>query len=156
MEALLMHALRFLSLLLATLLLTGCGGSNLQPLTGTVTLDGKPLADAAISFIPVEGGRPASGNSDADGKFTIASYTAGDGLPPGSYKVTIVKINTKKQAQAAVSEEGDQTPENAAMGAMEQGVSFLTPVKYSSPLTTDLVVDVTPGMEPVQLHIASK
>ncbi|MCC9605854.1 carboxypeptidase-like regulatory domain-containing protein [Blastopirellula sp. JC732] len=151
-----MHALRIFGLLLITALVSGCGDSKLQPLQGSVTLDGEPLADAAISFSPVEGGRPASGKSDAGGQFTIASYTANDGLPPGSYKVTIVKISTKKQAEAAPSEDENETPENAAMGNIEQGVTFITPIKYSSPLTTDLIVDVAPGMEPVKLDITSK
>ncbi|PQO36442.1 carboxypeptidase-like regulatory domain-containing protein [Blastopirellula marina] len=152
-----MHLQRTFGLLLVAFLFAGCGGNALQPLQGTVTLDGQPLADAAVSFSPVAGGRPASGKTDADGKFTLASFTAGDGLPVGSYKVTIVKIDTKKQAQAAPSSEEDgDAPESAAMGAVEQGVSFVTPVKYSSPLTSDLVVDVKPDMEPVLLEISSK
>lgn len=148
---------RIFGLLLVALSLTGCGGDGLQPLQGTVTLDGQPLADAAVSFSPVEGGRPASGKTDADGKFVLASFKAGDGLPVGSYKVTIVKIDTKQQAQAAPESAGDgDSPESAAMGAVEQGVTFVTPIKYSSPLTTDLVVDVQPNMAPVKLEIQSK
>ncbi|EAQ81827.1 carboxypeptidase-like regulatory domain-containing protein [Blastopirellula marina] len=144
-----------LSLLLIAAIQLGCSGGGLQPLQGTVTLDGQPLADAAISFSPVTGGRPATGKTDADGQFTLASYTAGDGLPAGSYKVTIVKIATKRQAQAAPSN-SEELSETQSLGNLEQGVSFVTPVKYSSPATTDLIVDVTPGMEPVLLEIKSK
>lgn len=150
-----MLVLRSLCLFLTAAALVGCSSDGLQPLQGTVTLDGKPLEGAAISFSPIEGGRPATGKTDADGKFTLASYKAGDGLPAGSYKVTVVKLDAKRQAQAAPSTDENST-EPQAMGNLEQGVSFVTPVKYSSPATTDLIVDVAAGMEPVLLEIKSK
>ncbi len=43
----------FLWLLVAALVVTtGCSKSDLIPVTGTVTLDGKPLDGAAVSFVP--------------------------------------------------------------------------------------------------------
>ncbi len=134
--------------------LAGCSGSNMLPVEGTVTLDGEPLEGAAISFVPAEGGRPCTGQTDADGHFTLASYVAGDGVPPGEYKVTIVKLDTRRQAEAAPVEDGTEGEEEV-MGKVEQSAKFLTPMKLASPATTDLKVEVSPGMEPVQIDLKS-
>ena len=149
---------RLLSVCCVLGLLLGCTGNAMLPVQGTVMLDGQPLEGAAIGFIPAEGGRPATGKTDAQGHFTLASFTANDGLPPGSYKVTVTKVEVGRAAQAAPSSRDAEEAggESTAMGRIDQGVKFLTPVKYSSPLTTDLVVEVGPGMEPVKLDLRSK
>ena len=61
---------------------------NLSPVTGTVTLDGKPLADAYVNFAP-ENARPSSGQTDADGVFTLTFNDQLDGAAVGTHKVTI-------------------------------------------------------------------
>ncbi|QDU77957.1 hypothetical protein Pan97_50360 [Bremerella volcania] len=134
--------------------LLGCSGNGMLPVEGTVTLDGQPLDGAAISFVPAEGGRPSTGQTDDQGHFTLASYTAGDGVPPGEYKVTVVKLDTRRQAEAAPVEEGTEADQQV-MGNIEQAVKFLTPMKYSSPATTDLKVEVKANMEPVQIDLKS-
>ncbi len=139
--------------------LVGCSGSDRQPVQGTVTLDGEPLEGAAISFTPAEGGRPASGNTDAQGKFTLGSFTANDGLPPGSYKVSVVKTEARTQAQAAPTDDAENgeaaSGESASMGAMETGVRYITPVKYASPLTTDLIIEIGPDSGPIAIDLTS-
>ncbi|PQO31401.1 hypothetical protein C5Y96_13765 [Blastopirellula marina] len=144
-----------LSITICLGILLGCSGSGMLPVEGTVTLDGKPLDGAAISFVPAEGGRPCSGQTDAQGHFTLASYVAGDGVPPGEYKVTVVKLDARRKAEAAPVEEGTDGGEEQVMGNIEQAVKFLTPMKYSSPATTDLKVEVTANMEPVQIDLKS-
>ena len=134
--------------------LLGCSGDGMLPVEGTVTLDGKPLEGAAVSFVPAEGGRPCTGQTDDQGHFTLASYVAGDGVPPGEYKVTVIKLDARRQAEAAPVEEGAQESEQL-MGNVEQAVKFITPMKYSSPATTDLKVDVTTGMKPVEIDLTS-
>lgn len=143
-----------LSILVCLGFLLGCSGGDMLPVEGTVTLDGEPLEGAAISFVPAEGGRPCSGQTDAQGHFTLASYVAGDGVPPGEYKVTVIKLDARRQATAAPTEEGAADGQKA-MGNIEQSVKFLTPMKYSSPATTDLRVEVTDKMEPVQIELKS-
>jgi hypothetical protein len=65
------------------------------PATGTVTLDGNPLADAQVVFVPVERrdgqvvvrvGRGAIGTTDQTGRFVLI----GDGAVPGFYKVAVL------------------------------------------------------------------
>ncbi|MDR1958268.1 MAG: DUF4198 domain-containing protein [Planctomycetaceae bacterium] len=75
---------------------TGCQDKNaihVVAATGVVTLDGKPLEEAAISFVPTtEGLRGSSALSDENGKFTL--MTAGavkNGTMPGEYDVFVEK-----------------------------------------------------------------
>ena len=50
---------------------TGCGGKDQPvPVRGTVTLDGKPVAGAAVHFVPDQGGSPASAETQADGSYS--------------------------------------------------------------------------------------
>jgi hypothetical protein len=59
-------------------ILPGCGKSDrpeLGEVEGVVTMDGKPLANVIIVFKP-EKGRPATGQTNSEGKYTL-SYRAG-------------------------------------------------------------------------------
>jgi len=73
----------------------GCsGGDGLKraPITGLLTVDGKPVAGASLQFIPAGGtpGGGALGVSDANGKFEVISSRHGDeGIPPGEYLVMV-------------------------------------------------------------------
>ena len=77
-------------LLLAGLIAVyGCGSSGYTPVTGTVLLDGTPLPDASVAFVPDDpSGEGATGYTDSNGRFTMAS-TRTDGVRPGKYKVRI-------------------------------------------------------------------
>jgi hypothetical protein len=74
--------------------LSGCGdGPALVPASGTVTLDGKPLEGATLSFVPVPGnsvGTPGTDVTGPDGNFKM-TYNGRAGLAPGKYKVMISK-----------------------------------------------------------------
>lgn len=69
--------------------MTGCGAS-LVPVSGTVTLDDKPLANATVMFVHENpGGRDAHGITNDQGAFTLTTQRPGDGAFPGSYKITV-------------------------------------------------------------------
>ena len=78
-------------------LLVGCSESDSsgRPKTytasGTVTLNGQPLEGATVNFYPMEGSGSAIGMTDANGKYTLTTYTSNDGAVPGQYKVSITK-----------------------------------------------------------------
>ena len=76
--------------------LSGCGNKyGTTPVTGTVTLDGEPLAGAYVIFYPVEGGRANSTSKTNDkGEFELSYTHDSGGAIPGSYKVLVSK--TKK------------------------------------------------------------
>ncbi len=93
-----MRPLLFLPLLLP--LAAGCGGPyKTAPVSGRVTLNGKPLANAAVLFQPVategnnEPGPGSSGVTDADGRYSLTLIgNRGKGAVIGKHKVRITKM----------------------------------------------------------------
>lgn len=87
-----------LSLLLVSVVsLTGCSSEEGKPrkgtskVTGTVTVDGKPVSLVRIELHDVKGADSASPTlpyavTDDQGKFDISTYDIGDGAPEGEYK----------------------------------------------------------------------
>jgi hypothetical protein len=67
----------------------GCSQSDTVAVTGTVTLNGAPAADAEVKFEPTKGGRMATGHTDAAGHFTVETAKPNDGAMPGEYVVTL-------------------------------------------------------------------
>ena len=64
--------------LAAVLAAAGCGGgSGPVPVRGVVKLDGQPVANAAVVFVPqTPGGREAYGSTDANGAFRLTTIEA--------------------------------------------------------------------------------
>ena len=77
------------------IVLTGCSNSSqppTYPVTGTVTMQGKPVAGAAITFVPTGNeGEAASAITDSEGKYALTTWQAGDGARPGEYRVKVSK-----------------------------------------------------------------
>jgi hypothetical protein len=73
--------------------LTGCAGKGTTPVKGVVMLEGTPVADATVVFMPdgQGGGRPASGFTLSDGGFQLTTYQLDDGALPGTYRVLVQK-----------------------------------------------------------------
>ncbi|UUO08643.1 carboxypeptidase-like regulatory domain-containing protein [Blastopirellula sp. J2-11] len=89
-----MHRCRSIMLFLGIVLcsLSGCwqsGGMILGEVTGTVTLDGKPLPDAMVSYYPEVGGRSAHGVTDAAGRYQLRYTGSKDGAPVGAHRVKV-------------------------------------------------------------------
>jgi len=93
---------KIIGLLCVALMVTvvGCGSSHppLTVVTGTVTYNGKPLADATVAIMP-DGGdgtaKPADGKTDADGNFSLGTtFPDGariEGAVEGAYTLRVVK-----------------------------------------------------------------
>ncbi len=84
--------LRLLFCCLASfVLLTGCAksGAEIAPVTGRITLDGKPLAFAIITF-QSEGKSAASSGTDKDGRYELMYKRGVNGAPVGLNRVTIL------------------------------------------------------------------
>lgn len=72
--------------------LSGCGNGmpTTYPVSGKVTLDGKPLPYVKITFMPSNGDRSASAVTDGEGVFDSAStFRPNDGVRPGTHKIVI-------------------------------------------------------------------
>lgn len=80
-------------LLCGTLLLvvTSCGqgGPEVAPVKGRVTLDGRPLAMADITFQPASGDRPSTARTDADGLYELMYKRGLVGARTGEHTVRI-------------------------------------------------------------------
>jgi hypothetical protein len=81
-------SLRFIGLLILAFAL-GCGNARTSPVEGVVLLDGQPLANASIQFVPNGSGRDATGASNERGEFVMSTFDPKDGVTPGSYKIVI-------------------------------------------------------------------
>ncbi len=69
----------------------GCGqsGSQVAPVSGRVTLDGRPLASADVSFQPDGAQRASSGRTDADGRYQLMFKRGQPGALVGEHTVRI-------------------------------------------------------------------
>jgi hypothetical protein len=131
-------------LVLAVLLVSGCGRSNRLPsfpVRGQVLYQGRPAREALVIFHPVASGAEfdvvcPSGRVGSDGSFTLTTYQAGDGAPAGEYAVTI-----------------DWREHTAPVEGAPPGRSLL-PDRYSNPKTSKLHVQIKEGtneLEPFKL-----
>jgi hypothetical protein len=104
----------------------GCGvadeGPQRHTVRGTVTLDGKPLSDGAVTFQPASPGAYPEGAALKQGRFTLRAVQ-------GSYRVAI---------SAARPVPGLQAP--TGMGPV---VAESLPARYNT--ETTLTADVKPG-----------
>jgi hypothetical protein len=135
-------------------LAVGCGGPDTPvPVSGKVTLDGQPVAGAAIQFVPDGNGarRPASAGTESDGSYRITTHNPGDGALPGEYKV-VITWEPEPPPQFRPSEDGPSRQEQQK--AIEQyqakkkkeGKGYAIPPIYSDPGKTPLRVKVpAPG-----------
>ena len=157
-----------LTLLLAVLSLsfTGCGYRRPAQVktTGTVTLDGEPVANAALMFIP-DSGRPASGNTNTNGEFQVSSFGGNDGLPAGNYRVTATKLVLKAKFQqlydrqverAAAEAEPGEEPEEVDIEFGENAYRNDLPENYAELDTTDITVTITKQQEPLVISLTSE
>lgn len=131
-----------LALLLASLV--GCsGGPKPLPVSGVVTLDGQPVADAGVMFFPAESGPVASGTTDANGKFQLKT-TNTLGVLPGEYRVAI----TKKE-ESGPSTFGVVDPRRIK-------VKWIIPQKYGNPEASGLKASVGRDHSEFNFALSSK
>ena len=117
------------TLLLLLVLQTGCGGVKPVPVSGGVTLDGKPVADAGVLFCPVATGPSASGATDANGKFHLTTTNTA-GVLPGRYGITIIKKEVSGVGEFGV------------VGPQGRRVKWIIPQKYAKVETSGLQATV--------------
>jgi hypothetical protein len=126
--------LRSISSLLLALLLGCSDGSGWPPVAGVVTLDGQPVCDAGVLFVPLEAGPTATATTDAAGRFQLTS-AGKSGAPCGRYRVAI-----SKQEIAGNCDAGPMP----LLPAKNVAVKWLVPRKYSTADTSGLEAAVSP------------
>jgi hypothetical protein len=85
-----------LSLAFLVTSLVGCGDSDKLPreaVSGSVSVEGKPLKTGLITFLPNESNTPTQGGAVViEGKYTIPKN---QGLVPGKYRIVITSPEDK-------------------------------------------------------------
>lgn len=122
-------------LVLGGLLLSvvGCGGSNIAPVSGRITLDNKPLANATVLFQPLSNekypGPSSAGKTNEQGEYTLQLATSDvRGARVGKHKVVI----TAYEGNGAI-------PSSSGRGIVPKG---LVPRCYN--VESELTFDVPP------------
>jgi len=84
---------------LAIALAAGCGGKRFAPVSGTVTMDGKPCANATVTFSParagkgVEAGDSSVGKTNEKGEYTLRAAKGQNGAQVGKHRVSVTRVN---------------------------------------------------------------
>jgi hypothetical protein len=146
---------------------TGCGDAtntlDTEYVEGVVTLDGEPVADATVTFVPVEEGQgaPATGMTDQQGVYTLTaavtgevSATHGAGTLPGEYYVGVTKMivetpmseeEAEKMGVEYISPATDTPP----------SITHVVPERYNSPRQSGIRVAVQAGSNDIPIELTS-
>ena len=133
----------------------GCGGGrdpslpDLMPVSGTVTLDGEPLANALITFLPVGSTRGQScyGVTDPSGRYELMENERVKGAPEGEFSVLVNKW---------VMPDGSDFPRDSTVSAMDAGAVELLPPRYSAEGLSQLTATVTASGGTIDFELTSK
>ena len=105
-----------LTAMLASVAAAGCSGSRkreLPPLgrvKGVVTLDGAPLARAAVAFVPYERGNASYATTDAEGRYTLRYSARNEGAVVGQHRVEIRTGGEGRDADGNLTETAERVP----------------------------------------------
>jgi hypothetical protein len=121
----------------ALLALAGCGQQTTGEVSGTVQVDGTPLAKGAILFVPADGKAPTAGGDITDGRCSVR-------VPVGVMKVSISapKVVGKKQLYP--------TPDSPMGEVVEEAL----PERYNE--KTELQLVVRPGQNPKDFELQGR
>ena len=99
-------------LLSLLIVLVGCGSDKPRMVvcTGKVTHKGNPVTAGSINFFPDAGNSFQKDNPSSilqmDGSFAAKTFPWGEGIPPGTYRVTLApQLASRLNAQAYASPE---------------------------------------------------
>lgn len=121
------------------LVLAGCGGHE-STVSGTVTLDGKPLGRGTVTFHPQAHGTPGYGAIGPNGQYTVQTNNR-VGLSPGDYVITAVALEPSEPPSSPL--------------AMPSPGKPLAPRRYASVDSSDLRHTVEPGPNRIDLKLNS-
>ena len=134
-----MQRVKFLSLVsvaLLPVLLAGCSkGRPMGDVRGRVTINGQPLAQGAVRFIPVNGD----------------THTTGGDVKDGSFRVQVPVSKQRVEFSANVIDR-EKTPPNAT--ADQIIMKMLVPDRYNA--RSELTLDVVSGVnEPPEFKLTN-
>ena len=112
---------------LSVLACLGCAptGPDIESVEGTVTLDGEPLPNASVVFVP-ENGRPAGAMTDDQGHYVLTFSEGRQGAMLGKHKV-----------QISTATDPSETPSGEAIPAVPETI----PSKYNAQTELEFTVE---------------
>lgn len=124
---------------------SGCSGERLdpeyKPVTGTVTLDGQPLSDAQVSFVPLGSGSSGTGFTDENGTYQLYYAARRAGAKLGENRVYITK------SRPPSSNKGE-------FARLSEADSEMLPVRYNR--KTELTASVQDKQNVIDFDLKSK
>lgn len=156
-------------LLSACIAITGCeGGSKFPktyPVTGKVTLNGKAIEGAIVTFQLESGKENAIGTTDSKGEFTLSMFQPGDGAVPGTYRIAVSKPAPGASSPAGTPPPGQigspdlpadyAPPPDTSKGGAATGPKSEIPAKFSNDQTSGLRATVLEGPNNIPLDLKS-
>src|SRR5262245_35167731 len=133
---------------------SGCSNQpTLVPVTGTVTMNGKPLANVRIDFHPDPDkgtkGMGSTGTTDAEGKFTLTYQEKSPGAIVGHHRAIVTDLDVF--GNVFVGRKDYRTEAPGGPKETPRKVRFAD--TYSNLATTPFKQEVTSGMGPVTYDI---
>jgi len=124
---------------LSVVLLTGCPGPSFGTVSGEVTLDGNPIKQGMIRFVPTDGQSQPADGPITDGKYTVAK------VPTGEKTVQITASRAKKSRKMY------DTPDSPAVEEFEE---IPLPARYNT--RSELRLSVKAGEQQQKFEVKSK
>ena len=145
------QAALFMFVPLCILCCVGCGGDDLCKVTGTVTLDGAPLADTTVMFTSTTAGLNASGRTNQDGVYLLQTLTGkvGGGTPKGNYVVSFSKLEIVWDGKSYVTNSSN-------VRQKDERARESLPMLYTSSLSSPFKVDVDKKRNQFDFDMKSK
>lgn len=129
-----------------------------EEVEGVVKLDGQPVPDAQVTFVPVKDGvgLPATGMTNSEGKYRLTAQGSGDrgqagaGTLPGEYYVGVVKdsIPSIPTSEEAVGP-GKTRPSGGEL-------THVVPQKFNVPQNSGIKQVVKEGKNDIPIELTSK
>jgi len=123
-----MRRLKVAFVLFVLVMVAGCGRGHVQ-LKGKVTFsdDDSPLTTGTVNF--VNGSFQSRAPLQPDGTYTVGTFQAADGLPPGKYSVYV---------SGAVKQIGETKADSSGMGGGMPITEPLIDAKFAAATTSGL------------------
>lgn len=147
--------------------LVGCGGQptlNTEYVEGVVTLDGQPVPEATVTFVPVTEGQGASatGITNQQGVYKLTAVVTGElaatpeaGTLPGEYYVGVTKTIVETPMTEEEAEQAGVPYVQRDEYASGPQTTFVVPQKYNNPRESGIRVTVESGRNTIPLELSS-
>jgi len=107
----------FASFAIFSLAISGCGGNNFEPVSGTITYEGKPVSKLRVCFSPepvgdnFSPGPYSQGITDEGGNFTLVTRHKDPGALIGSHKLTFQYTDISETAMGDLRQNMEEAKE---------------------------------------------